>query len=267
MHIKWKFKLHMGYSLNLENPQTFNEKINWLKLNDRTDLHTVSADKFKVRRYIENKIGGVYLIPLIYQTKNPKDIIPEILPDFPVIIKTNHNSSGGVIVKNKNDIDWQKTRFNLKKNLKENYFYSSREWQYKNIQPRILVEKLLVDENGAIPYDYKLHCFNGKLIFTQVDLDRQINHTRNLYDKDWNFIPCKWIYDNGKQIKKPDPFDKMKDLAETIAEDFIYVRVDFYVIKKTIYFGELTFHSESGLGHFTPNSYDKYFGEILKLPI
>ncbi len=267
LFIKLKFRKHMGYLLNLKNPQTFNEKISWLKLNDRSKLHTQAADKFKVREYIANKIGEDYLIPLVYQTKNPKDIVPENLPDFPIIIKTNHNSSGGIIVKNKNDINWKRARFDLKKNLKENYFYSSREWQYKNIEPRIVVEKLLTDKNGAIPYDYKMHCFNGKLVFTQVDLDRQINHTRNLYDVDWKFIPCKWIYNNGKQIQKPITYKKMQNLAETIAEDFIYVRVDFYVVEKTLFFGELTFHSESGLGKFEPEFYDEHLGSLLNLHI
>lgn len=267
MHIKHRFKKQFGYSLKLENPKTFNEKINWLKLYDRSSIHTIAADKYKVREYIAKKIGEEYLVPLFYNTINPKDIVPEILPNYPVIIKTNHNSSGGIIVKNKNNINWNRARFDLKKNLKENYFYSSREWQYKNIEPIIIIEKLLTDKNGNIPYDYKLHCFNGKLVFTQVDLDRQINHTRNLYDVDWNFIPCKWIYNNGKHIEKPIPYDKMKNLAETIAKDFIYVRVDFYVIEKTLFFGELTFHSESGLGQFEPEFYDEHFGNLLKLPI
>lgn len=255
----------MGYELNLKSPKTFNEKISWLKLNDKSELHTLAADKFKVRQYIEEKIGGKYLIPLLYHTKNPKEITAENLPDTPFIIKTNHNSSGGFIVKNKNMVNWNRIRFDLKKLLRENYFYSTREWQYKNIEPRIIVEQLLTDDNGNIPYDYKLHCFNGKLMFTQVDLDRQINHTRNLYDRNWNFIPCKWIYANGKEIKQPKLYSSMQILAETIAKDFIYVRVDFYIVQKKIFFGELTFHSETGLGKFTPKSYDLEFGKHLQL--
>lgn len=264
--VKSQFKLKMGYLLNLKNPKTFNEKVSWLKLNDRTPLHTISADKFKVREYIAKKIGNEYLIPLILNTNNPQDIVQEKLPDFPIIIKTNHNSSGGIIIKDKQSVNWKRVRFDLKKLLHENYFYSSREWQYKNIKPSIVVEKLLLDENGNIPYDYKMHCFNGKLVFTQVDLDRQTNHTRNLYDNYWKFIPCKWIYKNGKQIEKPATYDKMQLLAEKIAEDFIYVRVDFYVIQKKLFFGELTFHSESGYGKFEPESYDQYFGSLLNLP-
>ena len=266
-HVRLKFRKHMGYPLDLDNPRTFNEKISWLKLNDRTELHTQASDKFRVREYISRKIGEKYLIPLVYHTENPKNIVPDNLPDYPVIIKANHNSSGGVIVKNKDDINWKRIQFDMKKLLRENYFYSSREWQYKNIEPRIVVEKLLTDKNGAIPYDYKIHCFNGKVVFTQVDLDRQINHTRNLYDVDWKFIPCTWIYKNGKQIERPVTYEKMQNLAETIAKDFIYVRVDFYSIEKTLFFGELTFHSESGLGKFEPKFYDQHFGSLLNLPI
>lgn len=266
-HIKIKFKRHLGYTLNLENPKTFNEKIGWLKLNDRQPLQTIAADKYKVRDYISKKIGEQYLIPLVYQTKDPQDIIPENLPNYPFIIKTNHNSSGGIIVKDKRKINWRRTRFDLKKNLKENYFYSSREWQYKNIEPRIIAEKLLTDQDGNIPYDYKMHCFNGKLVFTQVDLDRQTNHTRNLYDVHWDFMTCRWVYQNGKEIDKPIVYEKMKSLAEEIAQDFIYVRVDFYVIDKEIYFGELTFHSESGIGKFIPQEWDSILGGMLVLPL
>ncbi len=263
--VKLKFKRHMGYTLDLENPKTFNEKINWLKIYDRSPLHTQAADKYRVREYIEKKIGGNYLIPLLYHTKNPKDLAPENLPDSPFIIKANHNSSGGAIVKDKKHIDWKKVQKQFKKLLGENYFYSSREWQYKNIEPRIVVEKLLTDSKGNIPYDYKMHCFNGKLVFTQVDLDRQTNHTRNLYDADWQFIPCEWKYQNGRQIEKPLMYKKMRALAETIAQDFIYVRVDFYTLENLIFFGELTFHSESGCGEFVPHSYDISFGEQLNL--
>ena len=124
-----------------------------------------------------------------------------------------------------------------------------------------------MDPNGNIPDDYKLHCFNGKLVFTQVDLDRHTNHTRNLYDVDWKMMPCKWIYENGDTIEKPIVYDKMRQLAEHIAQDFVYVRVDFYMIGESIYFGELTFHSESGKGKFYPESFDKELGNKLKLPI
>ena len=265
MVIKYEYRRTLGKKLNLKNPKTLNEKINWLKLYERVPLQTICADKFLVRDYIKDKIGEEYLIPLVYQTKNTNEIKPENLPDYPIILKTNHNSSGGLIVRDKDKVDWEGARSRFKKLLKENYFISSREWQYKNIEPRIVVEKLLMDEEGNIPIDLKFHCFNGKLVFTQVDLDRHTHHKRNLYDVDWNRIPCKWIYDNGNDIAKPSEYDKMRELAEKIAPDFTYVRVDFYQIGTKIFFGELTFHSESGIGFFEPSSYDDEFGSMLDI--
>lgn len=263
--IKKRFRDKMGYSLDLKNPKTLNEKINWLKLYDRKDLHTTVSDKYRVRSYIENKIGAKYLIPLIYQTENPNNIKAENIPSNSFIIKTNHDSSGGIIVREKSSVNWNEARKRLKKLLKENYFYSSREWQYKNIKPCIIVEQLLTYNDGSIPDDYKFHCFNGNLVFIQVDLDRHSDHKRNLYDSEWNFIPCVWKYKNGKAMKKPLLFDKMKELVEIIAKDFIYVRVDLYNVENDIYFGELTFHSESGHGKFNPEEYDLKFGNLLNL--
>lgn len=265
--LKREFEKKLGYKLNLENPKTLNEKIQWLKLKDRTPLHTLVADKYTVRKYIKEKIGAEYLIPLVYQTRNPLDIKPENLPDFPVIIKTNHDSSIKTIVRDKSKINWHKVRKDLARQLKRNYYYQNKEWQYKNIEPRVIVEKLLMDKNGNIPFDYKLHCFNGKLVFIQVDIDRQIDHKRNIYDTDWNFINCQWIYKNGDIVEKPKSFDRMHSIAKTLAQDFYYVRVDLYNLEGEIYFGELTFHSESGLGAFVPTKWDHNFGNILKLPL
>lgn len=265
-YILYKFKKEMRYSLDLNNPKTLNEKINWLKLYDRSNLHTIAADKFAVRQYIKDTIGQEYLIPLLYHTQNPSEININTIPNSPCIIKTNHNSSGGIIIRNKQEVNNVKQiQFALKKLLRENYFYSSREWQYKNIKPRIVIEKLLTDENGIIPSDFKLHCFNGKLVFTQVDMDRHTEHKRNLYDVDWKFIPCEWKYKNGRQINKPIHYELMQKLAEKIAKDFIYVRVDFYEVNNKVYFGELTFHSESGHGKFKPEKYDLKFGEQLTI--
>jgi hypothetical protein len=263
--VKRKFRSCMGRELDLENPRTLNEKINFLKIYERHSLLPIAADKYKVRDYIKETIGEEYLIPLVLHTKNPEEITPENLPDYPVIIKTNHNSSGGIIVKDKSQIDWKSKRKVLAKLLRENHYYSTREWQYKDIEPRIVVEKLLTDSKGNIPDDYKLHCFNGNLVFTQVDLDRHTDHKRNLYDVEWNRIPCKWIYENGEDVPKPSNYTQMKELAEKIAQDFTYVRVDFYSIGASIFFGELTFHSDSGFGRFTPESFDLKLGEMLNI--
>ncbi|WP_100615835.1 ATP-grasp fold amidoligase family protein [Confluentibacter citreus] len=265
--IQSSFKKHMGYSLDLDNPKTLNEKINWLKLYDRNDLHTIIADKFKVRDYVEKKIGKKYLIPLLYHTKNPNDLKPENLPSTGnYIIKTNHDSSGGVIVRDPLVINWNYIRKRFKHLLKENHYYSTIEWQYKNIEPRIVVEQLLTYDDGSIPDDYKFHCFNGKLAFVMVDFDRHSNiRTRNLYDTDWNLLPCNWGRPNGKELNKPENFEEMKMLAETLAKDFKYVRIDFYLVNAKIYFGEITLHHASGFQKFYQKECDEKYGSMLNL--
>lgn len=263
--IKRAFKRILGYNLNLENPKTLNEKVQWLKLNDRTQLHTVCADKYAVREYVKEKIGEHYLIPLVYHTDNPADILPENLPDFPCIIKTNHGSGGHVIVKDKSKIDWKSVQKKLAKSIKSNHYYMFREWQYKNIDPCIVVEKLLLDKNFNIPLDYKFHCFNGNVNIITINIDRYSNHKRNLYDKDWNFINCRMCLPNGVDAGKPKMLNKMKSLAEVLAHDFRYVRVDLYNVGSEVYFGELTFSPLAGFMQFNPPEWDRIFGDQLML--
>lgn len=264
--IKNSFRRHMGYDLDLKNPQTLNEKINWLKLYNRKDLQTLVADKYKVRDYVKEKIGEKYLIPLLFHTKNVDDISSENLPDSNFIIKTNHDSSGGLIVRDKSQIDWVDARKRFKYLLKENHYYSTTEWQYKNIEPRLVVEKLLTNEDGSIPEDYKFHCFNGKLAFIMIDFDRYGDlRTRNLYDPNWNLIPCNWGRPYGKELKKPENLYEMIQIAEKLAKDFTYVRVDFYLVKSKVYFGELTFYHASGFQQFFQHKCDEKFGRMLDL--
>lgn len=264
-YIRRRFKNTFGYNLNLENPKTLNEKVHWLQLNDRTPLHTLCTDKYAVREHIKEKIGEQYLIPLVYHTDNSDDIIPENLPDFPCIIKTNHACGGHVIVKDKSEINYKSVQKTLAKLLKSNYYYRSREWQYKKIKPRIIVEKLMMDKNYKIPIDYKFHCFNGRVVFISADMDRYIDIKRNLYDKDWNFIDCRMRFENGIAVKKPKILNKMKSLAETLAQNFKYIRVDLYNIRNKIYFGELTFSPAAGFQQISPLEWDRKFGDELKL--
>lgn len=264
--IKRSFKKHMGYDLDLDNPKTLNEKINWLKLNNRKPIQTILADKYKVREYVKNKIGDKYLIPLLFETKNVKDIVPENLPEPSFIIKANHNSSGGLIVRDKSKVDWKKAQKRFKRLLRENHYYSTIEWQYKDIEPRIIVEQLLTHDDGSIPEDIKFHCFNGKIGFIMVDFDRFGElRTRNLYDPDWNLIPSNWGRPNGRNMEKPSNLDEMIKVAEKLAEDFAYVRVDLYLVKSQIYFGELTFYHASGFQAFYKRKSDRMFGDMLDI--
>lgn len=264
-YIRRTFKNTFGYSLNLNNPKTFNEKILWLQQNDRTPLHTLCTDKYAVREYVKEKIGEQYLIPLEYHTYNPADIIPDNLPDYPVIIKTNHGCGNYIIVMDKSTMDWKQVRKYLRKSLKSNYYYKAREWQYKNIKPCIIVEKLLLENKSKVPDDYKFNCFNGKIGFPEVHIDRFIDYKKNCYDSEWNILNCEWGAKCGGEIKKPKLLSKMLLLAETLAKDFRYVRVDLYNVKDKIFFGELTFSPGAGFCPFNPPEWDFKFGSKLKL--
>ncbi len=265
--INREFLKNFGRKPNLENPKLFNEKVQWLKLNDRTPLQTKCADKYAVREYVKEKVGEQYLIPLVFDTKNLKDIKPENMPDFPIIVKTNHDSSGGSIVIDKHKTNWLVVRNKLYKSLNINYYNKYKEWQYKNIEPRIIVEKLLQHDDGSIPFDYKLHYFNGELLLIHVDLDRYDNHTRNFYDPDWNKLDIIWGHvKNGRQIEKPAKLEELKSVSKALAQDFCYTRVDLYIVKDQVYFGEITLHSASGFDEITPEGWDLKLGNILKLP-
>lgn len=275
-YVQKAFKKHQGYSLNLENPKTLNEKINWLKLYDRREIHTKLADKYKVREYISELIGDEYLIPLILETKDINEIRPENLPNFPFIIKANHDSSGGIIVRDKSKMNWENVRKELKRRLKVNYYDRSKEWQYKNIEKRIIVEKLLIDSDGGIPMDYKNHLINGKVQMIQVDAGRDsLSHYRNWYNSNWEEIPFKWnatikgrdkISDSSNfEIEKPSTLTKMVELSEKLAKGFNYLRVDWYDVNGSLYFGEITFHHNSGLSPITPIEWDHKLGEMIEL--
>ena len=253
--------------LDLVNPKTFSEKLIWLKIYDRTSLHTLCADKLAVREYVKEKIGEEYLIPLVFSTKNVNDLTPENLPNFPIIIKTNHDSGSTQIIRDKKNIDWSLIHDRFKKSLTVNYYFYWREWQYKNISPCIIIEKLLLQENGSVPYDYKLHCFGGKVTYIQVHMDRETKHTRSFYDVNWNLLNIEDPYNKEKQSPPPHQLSKMIKLAQRLSSPFTYVRIDFYELDRKIYFGEFTFHPEGGYRKFTPEKWNLIFGKQLQLPI
>lgn len=273
--LKMRFQKKHERKLDLKNPITLNEKIIWLKLYNHSPLHTQCADKFAVRKYVKEKVGDQYLVPLFYSTLNPKDIVPENLPNTAFIIKANHDSSGGIFVTDKNKINWLQVQKELNERMSKNYYWRSKERQYKNIKPRIIVEKLLQDKNGNIPFDYKLHCFNGKVRMIQVDMGRGTDHHyRNWYSVDWIREPYQWDMPNKDggftesskyDIEKPQTLAKMIELSKTMAKDFCYVRVDWYDVDGELFFGELTFHHGGGNEPFTPKIWDEKLGSELKL--
>ena len=265
--IKRRFKDRFGYDLNLDNPKTLNEKIQWLNLYNRTPLQTLCADKFAVREYVSERIGEDYLVPLLFHTLNPTEITPGYLPDPPFIIKTNHDWRGHIVVRDKSDIDWKNIQKKLKRKLAKNYYFKDKEWQYKNIKPRILVEKLLTSEDGEIPHPIMFQCFHGKVEIVSCLREVDGEEIQNFYDSNWNIIDCEWKRRKGGYNKMPKGFDKMKSIAEELAKDFLIVRVDLYNMDGEIYFGELTFYPFAGFKPFRTPEWDLKLGEMLRLPI
>ena len=267
-----KYAKIFGRKLNLDNPKTLNEKIQWLKLYERKDFHTICADKYAVREWLANRFGDEYLIPLIFHTDNWREITPDNIKDFPCIIKANHTSGDYIILRDAAKVDWVSVRRECHWWLLKNYYQTSQEWQYKNIKRQIVVEKLLQTKAGKIPNDYKLHYINGKLEFVYVSVDREGSNKRNIYDKDWNPLPFSWVSKTkfkvdirGTEIPAPASFDIMKEIGAEIARLFKYVRVDFYDVDGRLYFGEITLHHGGGFDVFIPEKYDYIYGKKCNL--
>ena len=267
-----RFLNMQGYPLDLKNPRSLNEKLQWLKLYDRRPIYTTFADKYAVRAYVKEFLGEDLLIPLLYQTKQVENIVPENLPDQPFILKANHDSGSFLIVRDKREINWKKVQIDCRWWLSKNYYWIDREWQYKDIEPCIIVEKLLMDKNGKIPNDYKLHCINGQVEFIYVAIDREGTNKRNIYNRDWAPMPFSWANKfkdtsklRGAEIEPPATLERMILLSEKIAELFAYVRVDFYDVDGTLYFGEITQCHGGGFDQMKPREWDYKFGEMLKI--
>ena len=271
-YLKKRFFNMQGYPLDIKNPKSLNEKLQWLKIYDRRPIYTIFADKYAVREWVKENIGEEVLIPLLYETKNPNNIKPENLPDEPFILKANHDSGSFLIVRDKSKIDWKKVRIDCKWWLSKNYYWIDREWQYKEIEPRIIVEQLLVDKNGKIPNDYKVHCINGEVVFIYVAVDREGVNKRNIYDKHWKPFPISWANKfkdastlRGSEIDPPKSLDRMIKISLEVAKLFAYVRVDFYDVDGQLYFGEITQCHGGGFDQMRPIEWDYKFGEMLKI--
>jgi hypothetical protein len=272
-YVRESFRETFGREIDLKNPKTLNEKMQWLKLYEHKDFHTLCADKYAARDYIGKEFGEEYLVPLLYQTKDYRDITPEIIPNCHCIIKTNHGCGDHLIVRdNKDAIDFPRLRENLRYQLNSDYYYRTREWQYHNIERRIIIEKLLETKEGKIPNDYKLHFINGEFQFIYISYDRAGVNDRCIYDKDWNRMPFMWIGEksykqslNKTDVPRPSTFDKMLEFGTKIAQNFKLVRVDFYDVDGKLYFGEITLHHGSGTDKFFPEKYDYIYGEKLIL--
>ena len=269
-YLKIKYYLKMGKKLNLDNPQTFNEKLQWLKLYNRKDEYTMMADKYAVRQYIAEKLGEEYLIPLLGVWDNAEDIDFDALPEQ-FVLKCTHNSGKGMcICKDKSKLDIDKVRKELNEGLKEEYFYSGREWCYKNIKPRIIAEKYMADDKLSEGLsDYKFMCFNGMAESVMVCLERHTGDTKfYFFNEEWELLRYNIRGINAPEdfmLQKPEKIDEMFELARLLSTNLPFVRVDLYCSYGKVYFGELTFFPDSGFDANILRSTDENFGECLNL--
>lgn len=266
--LKMRYLMHFGKKLNLIEPQTFNEKLQWLKLYDRKLEYRNMVDKYLVRDYIKHTIGEDYLIPLLGVWDNFDQIDFTTLPDQ-FVLKCNHDSGGVVVCKDKHNFDKASAKQKINNCLARDYYDYSREWVYKNIPKKILAEKYLVDESGDELKDYKLLCFDGevKCSFTVSNRYKVGGLNVNFYDEHWVPMPFERHYPkNPVEIPMPYCYDTMKFLAEKLSKGISFVRVDFYEVDKRVYFGEITFYPGAGFEEFTPEKYDYLLGGWINLP-
>jgi hypothetical protein len=266
-YIKLNFRLRMGKKLELKNPQTFNEKLQWLKLYYRKLELTNMVDKYESKKYVADLIGEKYIIPTLGVWDSFEEINFDTLPSK-FVLKTTHDQGGVIICKNKDDFDYEFARKKMVKHLKSKHYYLSREWPYKNIKPRIIAEKYMMDEHTKELIDYKFFCFHGIPRALYLGTERQEGKVKfNFYDMEFCPLDITQAYEKSKKkFEKPKGFDKMVELAKIISTDHPHVRVDFYDVNGSVYFGELTFFHHGGHTPFNPEEWDYKFGSWINLP-
>ena len=270
LFIKMKWKLRMDYPLNLNNPQTFNEKLQWLKLYDRKPIYTKMVDKYEAKKYVADIIGEEYIIPTLAVYDRVEDIVFDKLPNQ-FVLKWTHDSGGIVICKDKSKLNVAEAYKKLKKGERSHYYWRSREWSYKNVKPRIIAEQYMEDSKTSELRDYKFFCFDGevKALFIATDRQKKGEETKfDFFDADFNHLPFTNGHPNADiPPAKPDMFESMKVLAGKLSKGIHQLSVDFYEVDSRVYFGELTFSHWSGMKPFVPKEWDYTFGEWIKLPV
>lgn len=269
LFLKLKFRLVMGQKLDLDNPKTFNEKLQWLKLYNRKPEYTTMVDKYAVKGYVADIIGQEHIIPTLGVWNSVDEIDWDVLPNQ-FVLKTTHGGggSGVIICKDKATFDKDKAKQQLQNSLNSDIYINFREWPYKDVPRCIIAEKYMLDESGYELKDYKFFCFNGRVECFKVDFDRFTSHKANYYDRNATLLPF-WETvcpaDHSKIFDKPKHFNKMIEYAEILSKNIPFVRIDFYNINGKIYFGEITFFPAAGMGKFEPEEWDIILGKWLNI--
>lgn len=259
--LKHYFKKEMSYELNLDNPTSFNEKLQWLMVYYRDPIMSRCVDKVSVRTYVADQVGPEYLVPVYGIYDKAEDVNFDELPNQ-YVLKPSHSSGKFVICTDNSGLDKQGTRELLRKWLRENYYYWSGEWVYKDIVPKIICEKLLA-HNIA---DYKFFCFAGVPRYLFICEDRQMGTNITPYDMDFNPLPFTiGGHSHGEGHSMPENFDVMVNLVKKLSQPFPFVRVDLYNVEGRIYFSELTFFPANGRAPYVPMEWDYRIGKMLDL--
>ena len=266
--IKEQFKNTMKFELNLKNPKTFSEKLAWLKLYDRKDIYTQMVDKYEAKNYVANIIGEDHIIETYGIYDKFEEIDFDKLPKK-FVMKCTHDSGGNVICKDKSKLDLNKAKEKIEKCLNRNFYFLYREWPYKNVKPRIIIEKYMEDDIQKDLIDYKFYCFDGipKFLYISHILSNHDIDRKSFVDL--NYKKTEFKINNDREFdelpQKPKTFDKMIDIAKKLSKDKCFMRVDLYEINGKVYFSELTPYPTAGLGIITPEKYEKILGDWLDI--
>lgn len=265
-YLSWRFESFLGYKLNLVSPLTFNEKMQWLKIHNRSPLYTDMVDKIAAKDIAAKEMGYEKVIETIGVWDNPEEIVFDELPDK-FVLKTTHDSGGSIICKERSSFNIDYAKAILAKALRKNLYYFGCEWPYKDVRPRILAEKFMSNPGREVLDVYKVMCFNGEPKIVQVvQNDKTAEETVDYYDLEWNKLPFSEGYPNSKhQISKPVKLVEMIDYAMRFSKDIPFLRVDFYEIQGEVYFSEFTFFNNSGFCRFQPGKWDRILGDMLSI--
>ena len=266
--LKRLYRIRMGREPDLETPETYTEKLQWLKLYDHRPEYTVMVDKFEVKQYVAEKIGPEYVIPLLGVWERAEDIDFDALPQR-FVLKTTHDSGSYVVCKDKSKLDIPAARARMAKFLKRKYYDCNREWPYKNVKPRIIAEQYMEDSRSGELRDYKFFTFGGvpKVLYIAQGRGRGEPTVADFFDMEFNHLPFTIDHDMAQvPPEKPENFALMQELAAKLSEGTPQLRVDFYEVDGKVYFGEMTFFHCSGTDAFHPESWDRKFGDWVVLP-
>lgn len=266
LHLRLVYRIRVGARLNFDNPRTFNEKLQWLKLHDRNPLYNTLVDKYAVKEWVAERVGSEYVTRTYAVWDRAEDIDVSNLPER-FVLKTNHDCGGVVVCRSRASFDLEAAKNTLARHLKTNYFWNGREWPYKDVSPRIFAEEYLDPGERGDLADYKLMCFGGKVLCSFTCTSRAKGDLRvDFFDTEWRHLPFMRHYPNADTPpSKPESYGKMVEMAEILSAGIPFVRVDFYEVGRRPYFGEMTFFPGDGFEEFNPSEWDGRLGQLIDL--